>query len=73
MAYQLLEIEFGERLLMVLDARGVPTHACPECGEMVFIIRAMFVDYEIAMWFTEGKCSSCGTLVTVPTPVDRYQ
>lgn len=55
---------------MVLDARGVPTHACPNCGEQVFIIRAMFQDYDIAMWMTDGKCSDCGTLLTVPTPVD---
>lgn len=56
---------------MVLDARGFPTHACPNCGETVFIIKAMFFDYEIAMWMTDGTCSDCGTLVTVPTPVDR--
>lgn len=58
---------------MVLDARGVPTHACPECGNMVFKIKAVFDDYELAMWFTDGVCAECGALVTVPTPVDRYQ
>ena len=56
---------------MALDARGFPTHACPNCGEMVFEIKAMFEDYDIAMWMTEGKCSDCGTLLTVPTPVDN--
>lgn len=55
---------------MVLDARGVPTHACPNCGEMMFKIKAMFQDYEIAMYMTDGECSDCGTLLTVPTPLD---
>lgn len=56
---------------MVLDARGVPTHACPNCGEMIFEIKAMFENYEIAMWMVDGRCSDCGTLVTVPTPLDN--
>lgn len=58
---------------MSLDARGFPTHACPNCGCKIFKIKAMFQDFEIALWFTEGNCAECGTLVTVPTPVDRYQ
>ena len=56
---------------MVLDARGMPTHACPICGEKVFKIKAVFEDYEIALWMTEGECSDCGTLLTVPTPLDK--
>ena len=58
---------------MSLDARGVPTHACPNCGCRIFKVKAIFDDWDIAMWFTEGSCADCGTLVTVPTPVDRYQ
>ena len=58
---------------MVLDARGLPTHACPNCGCKILRIKAMFNDYEIALWFTEGECAECGTKLTVPTPVDRYQ
>jgi uncharacterized OB-fold protein len=55
---------------VVLDARGLPTHACPSCGHLVFQIKAMFEDYDISLWFTDGVCDDCGTLVTVPTPVD---
>ena len=55
---------------MVLDARGLPTHACPVCGHLVFKIKAMFEDYDIAVWFVDGECDDCGTLVTVPCPVD---
>lgn len=56
---------------MALDARGFPTHACPNCGYKVFKIMAIFDDYDIAVWFTDGECAECGTLVTVPTPVDK--
>jgi hypothetical protein len=31
----------------------------------------MFEDYDIALWFTDGECDDCGTLLTVPTPVDN--
>jgi len=55
---------------MALDARGLPTHACPNCGHLVFKIKAMFEDYDIVMWFVDGECDDCGTLLTVPCPVD---
>ena len=55
---------------MALDARGFPTHACPNCGCLVLTIKAMFEDYDIALWFTDAECSDCGTLLTAPTPVD---
>jgi hypothetical protein len=32
---------------------------------------AVFEDYDIAMWGTEGECYECGALVTVPCPVDN--
>lgn len=56
---------------MVIDIRGIPTHACPNCGCVVFNIRAIFDEYDIALWFTDGECSDCGALLTVPTPVDN--
>ena len=56
---------------MVLDARGVPTHACPNCGHLVFQVKAMFEDYDISLWFTDAVCDDCGALVTVVTPVDN--
>ena len=53
-----------------LDARGIPTHECPTCRSAVFNVRAVFVDYDIAAWFTDATCAECGTLVTAPCPPD---
>jgi predicted RNA-binding Zn-ribbon protein involved in translation (DUF1610 family) len=58
---------------MVLDARGVPTHACPNCGHLIFRIKAMFDNNDISLWFVDGECDDCGTLLTVPTPVDGVE
>lgn len=57
---------------MSLDARGIPTSACPNCGEQWFLLPVIFDDetYDIAAWGTEGSCYSCGTQVTVCTPAD---
>jgi len=54
-----------------LDARGMPTHACPLCACNVLVVRAVFSGYDIAAWFTDAQCSNCGTLVTAPCPPDR--
>ena len=53
-----------------LDLRGTPTHACV-CGSALFLVRCMFEDKEISLWFTDAECALCGALVTVPTPVDE--
>lgn len=55
----------------VLDMRGIPTHACPKCGDNDFLIRVSFDDYQIATYFTTGTCYGCGTVLTVPTELDR--
>lgn len=57
----------------VLDARGVPTAACPRCGEMWLEVLTLFDEdtYEIAAWATEGTCSSCGAMITICCPVDK--
>lgn len=55
---------------MTVDARGIPTHACPACGHTFFRIVAHFDDFEIAFYTLEGECDDCGALVTVPTPLD---
>lgn len=56
----------------VLDARGIPTSECPNCGESWFLVVAIFDDetYDIAAWGLDGECYSCGTLLTVCCPVD---
>lgn len=53
-----------------MDLRGTPTHVCP-CGSQQFFIRAIFEDFEIATYFLDMQCVSCGTLLTAPTPLDR--
>lgn len=53
-----------------IDLRGTPSHACV-CGSNQFYVRAIFDDYEIATYFLDMICVSCGSLLTAPTPVDR--
>lgn len=56
-----------------LDARGIPTAACPNCGERWMHVALLFDEetYEIAAWQLEGECVSCGTLMTACCPVDK--
>jgi hypothetical protein len=54
------------------DYRGLPAFQCP-CGCDLFNIVARF-DEETRLpgfYLTAGLCWSCGSLVTVPTPVDE--
>jgi hypothetical protein len=62
----------GERRMTKLDATGIPTAMCPNCGSSWLNVPVMFdpVTYEIAAWGTEASCFSCGTLVTACCPVD---
>ena len=55
---------------LLLDQRGIPTHACLACGCNVFVIHATFEDYDIAGWYLDGTCSCCGSPLTAPCPVD---
>lgn len=52
------------------DLRGTPTHECI-CGSNQFYIRASFDNYELAQYFLDMQCVSCGSLATAPTPVDK--
>ena len=54
----------------LIDARGIPTHECINCGYNVFLVPCAFEDYDIVFWGLEGTCFSCGSPVTVPCPVD---
>jgi hypothetical protein len=57
---------------MSIDLTGTPTRACPLCGHTFFKIKAHFDDaYEIAFYDLTGECDDCGSLVTVPTPIDH--
>lgn len=54
------------------DYRGLPTFVCP-CGNSMFFLLTMFdEDTRLPGWYlTDGKCSKCGAIVTVPCPVDK--
>lgn len=60
----------AEQDFNAMDLRGTPTHVCV-CGSNQFYIRAVFDNYEIAQYFLDMQCVSCGNLATAPTPVDR--
>lgn len=53
------------------DYRGIPTTVCP-CGYDMFIACVTFDDEErsVASYVLDGACALCGSLVTLPTPID---
>lgn len=55
-----------------MDARGIPTCTCPNCGCVLFNAVVQFdpTDYEIGLYFLDASCRDCGTLITLPTPLD---
>jgi hypothetical protein len=53
-----------------MDMRGTPTHVCP-CGSQIWSLKVIFEDFEIATYFLDMECVSCGSVATAPTPVDR--
>lgn len=53
-----------------MDLRGTPAHMCP-CGSNQFLVRCIFDDYEIATYFLDMQCISCGSILTAPTPLDK--
>jgi len=56
----------------MLDARGIPTPECPNCGSWLLKINATFdEDYKIASYLLDGECAMCSTLLTVPTEIDH--
>ncbi len=52
-----------------MDLRGTPVEVCV-CGCEVFVMLGGFADGEIAFYFTDAECASCGSMVTLPTPED---
>jgi uncharacterized Zn finger protein len=57
----------------MINARGIPTCICPECSSDLFKVVVKFdpSDYEIGIYLLDGECAKCGTLVTIPTPMDH--
>lgn len=50
-----------------MDLRGEPTEVCV-CGCDIFVMLGGFVDGEMAFYFVDAECASCGSMVTLPTP-----
>jgi hypothetical protein len=58
----------------MLDARGVPTRVCVNCGSDLFTVQVMFdEDYEIAGYLLNCECAYCQTKLTAPTPLDLIE
>ena len=55
-----------------MDMRGTPTHVCP-CGCNIWNVKVSFDNFEIAQYFLDMECASCGSLATAPTPNDRKE
>jgi hypothetical protein len=56
----------------MLDARGLPTPECPSCGSWLLKVTLNFdEEYNIISYLLDGECAMCGTLLTVPTPLDH--
>ena len=56
---------------MPMNARGIPTGACPECGTNIFKVLVTFdKEYNIEQYMLDAECNECGTLITAPTPLD---
>lgn len=57
----------------MIDARGIPTCICPNCGDKYFKALVAFDQdtYTIGMYHLDIQCNSCGALATAPTPLDN--
>ena len=52
-----------------MDLRGEPTHVCV-CGCEVWLVKAVFHDYEMSYYYRDMECAHCGSMATAPTPLD---
>lgn len=57
----------------MIDARGIPTCTCPNCGDTLFRALVSFdpETYTVGMYHLDIQCHSCGALATAPTPLDN--
>jgi hypothetical protein len=53
-----------------IDARGLPTNTCPNCGNNWFNAIVAFEDGEVSAFIHEASCVGCDTLVTLADPID---
>ena len=54
-----------------MDLRGNPIGDFCLCGSELFTAIVAFEHGEIAFYFLDGECVDCGSLVTLPTPIDN--
>lgn len=56
----------------MIDARGIPTCTCPNCGSDLFRALVSFdpETYTVGMYHLDIQCNRCGTFATAPTPLD---
>jgi hypothetical protein len=53
-----------------MDLRGNPIGSICMCGSELFTAIVGFDEGEISFYFLDGECVDCGSLVTLPTPID---
>ena len=57
-----------------LDARGIPTPECPNCGNRLLKLFVCFDDdYQIGQYLLDAECGMCETKLTAPTILDHPQ
>jgi hypothetical protein len=54
-----------------MDLRGYPIGDTCVCGSELFTAVIAFEQGEICFYFLDGECVDCGSLVTLPTPIDN--
>ena len=57
----------------MIDARGIPTCICPQCGGNIFRALVSFdpKTYTINSYQFDVQCHGCGAFTTAPTPIDH--
>jgi uncharacterized Zn finger protein len=57
----------------MIDARGIPTCECPQCGSKYFVTIVTFdpIEYTIKDYRLDIQCNDCGTFTTAPTPENK--
>jgi len=57
----------------MIDARGIPTCNCPNCGNGLFRALVSFdpETYMVGMYHLDIQCNECGAFCTAPTPLDH--
>ena len=54
-----------------MDLRDTPIGDICVCGCEVFAMLGGFLNGEVAFYFLDGECASCGSMVTLPIPKEE--